>query len=211
MSYEKVQSFSFMKDFKGIKMVYASNNIRPLTYSKWEQLKDSRDDLKVMTKQEYVKYWIKGFLDGSLQFDNRNNIIQFTIDTVLKNYGFTNNQETWDDYYMYKSWSYDLKDFTDQNEKQEYNQKREKVEEVYNAIAHAIINKTYNGLYNNLKKEKYYLKYLDNCYITSLSNKSFRYEGSQRNAKVFTAIQKETLMNNFAITKYNCKFEAIQS
>lgn len=211
MSYEKVRSFSFMKDFKGVVIVSSCNNISPLSYHKWQQLKDSRDELRVMTSQEYVVYWIKGFLDGNLQFNNKDNVIQFTIDKVLKDYGFSSHQDTWDDHYMYKSWSYDLKDFTDQNEKQVYIQKREKIEEVYNMIAHAIINKTYNGLYNNLKKEKYYLKYLDNCYITSLSNRSFRYEGSKRNAKVFTAIQKETLMNNFAITKYGCKFEAIQS
>ena len=211
MSYSKVKSFSFMSNFEGVKITSACNNVQPLDYNAWQQLKNSREDLKIMTSKEYVIYWIKGFLDGSLQFNNENNVLYFTMNKVLLENGFNSFQDTWESIYDYKSWDWDSKTFKDENDKIDYENKQAKIQDVYEKIADAIINKKYNGLFSNLKKESYVLKNANGCFITSLSRSSYRYLGNQSKAKVFTGLQKETLKHHFAITRDHFNFEVISA
>ena len=195
-----------MKNFEGVNITSACNNIRPLEYNTWAQLKNNYDGTKNMTTTEYVIYWIKAFLDGSLQFVNKNNVLSFTINKVLSENNISDIQETWDDIYTYPSWSWDTKTLTDINDQINYKNKKEKIQKIYKQIALSIINKTYNSLFNTLKKESYILKNKNDCYISSLSSYSYRYLSSQNKAKKISGLQKETLKNHFAIIRDGFSF-----
>ena len=71
MSYSKIKSFRFSKDFKVITVSSASNNVQPLTYYKQVLYQCDDEKLKDESVFNWIKYWVKGFLDGTLQFNSQ--------------------------------------------------------------------------------------------------------------------------------------------
>lgn len=206
MSYEKVKSFSFNKDFTSFKCIAACNNVRPLDYYTYERQAEPGQ-----TANDFVKYWIKCFISGTFQMNNENNIIDFTINQVLKEHDKKSIRDLWITEYDFQAkYNYNENKWIWQNEddqEQFENAKAEK-EKILNEIAKAIISKKYNKLFNALKKEKYVLTN-GYCYITSNGQRSFRYLGQKERAKKFNGLQKESMQNYFAITKHNYHFEMI--
>jgi hypothetical protein len=195
MSYEKMRSFSFSKDFTSFTTVHASNNIYPLDY--YKTVVNKKDDKTVL---DFVSGTIAIFMGRSYQMNNKNNIIDYMINKYEQVY---KSSEAFNDY-INCNWR-------DEKEKDRlYNIYVSKTKECSKAIANSLIKNEYKAEFNNLKKEKYYLKYLGN-YVTSFSNRSFRYLNSKNSAKIFTGIQKETLKNHFIVTEYNCVFEKVEA
>jgi Arc/MetJ-type ribon-helix-helix transcriptional regulator len=200
-----------MKDFTGVKVTSACNNVFPLDYRKSEILKDSNEKTKKMTTVEYIIYWIEGFLDGTLQFNNKSNLIQFTIDRVLEDNKFNNHRETWILESDYASWDWETRTLKDENDRIDFEEKKKRIELIKKQIADALITKKYAKVFRDMKNKKYYLKNNNNVYISNLSQHKYRYVGiyNINLAKQFTGIKKEELKNHFAITRDNFYFEEV--
>jgi len=195
MSYQKIRSFNFSKDFTSFTTVHAVNNIRPLDYSKTTITK--KDDETVL---DFVADVMALFLDGSYQFNNNNNLISFTISKIEKNYKLRE---------AFKDWLY--KDYDNSEKRKAYNNlHRQCVKD----IATALMNNQFKNEFMSLKNEKYYLKNENiGWYISSLRPTSYRYVGKYNidKAKVFTGLETQTLSNHFAIKRDNFKFVKIEN
>ncbi len=206
MSYEKVQSFSFLNDFTSLKMVYASSNVYPLQYFEHKAKKDDDE-----TKQDFVKKWIKDFIDGSLQFNNKNNLLWFTIIKTLKEYNKNCIQDLWlNEWDFGGKYIYDEKRFIYQEENGEirFKEYQEEREMIINDIVNNIMASKFKKDFSELKSQKYVLTN-GSCYIVSNGKTSFKYAANKDKAKIFNGLQKELLLDFFAITKYKYQFELI--
>lgn len=199
-----------MKDYSGIRVVSAPNNVYPLDYHAWQQNRSDREDLQKMTDIEYITYWIRGFIDGDLQFNNKDNLLQFTIDQTLRENGKESHRELWVSQYDYESWNWDIKDFTDPEDRIRFEASKQERDHIIESIAINYKNRTYSKVYQAAKKERYYLKnsLYNDCYIVSLGDRSYRY-GSKNRARTFSGIQKEKYINHFSIERDHFFFEKI--
>lgn len=200
MSYEKIKSFKFSKDFRSVEIVSASNNVVPLDYHKWSHnigFKATEN----MTTNEYVAWWIKGFLDGTLQFNNKNNYIQYVVDKFIKDYN-------WASFYQYKSYNNKTNMIENEEERKDYETKLKQARETEEKIAHAIMNETFKSEMNEKKKELYILTNGYN-FITKLNKRNANYLSDREKAQVFNGLQKEQLKNNFLIKSHDFYFEKV--
>jgi hypothetical protein len=213
MSYEKVRSFNFSKDFKNLSLCYAANNVRPLAYYKQNfSFEDEKD--KDITVFEWVKKWIKYIIEGSLQFDNKNHFVNFTINQTLKDNNIESNRCLWITEFDYNGeYDYENEKWLWQNENDHiaFNEAKENRIKIENLITHNVINNTYKKLYKELKSKKYYLKNNNNLYVKSLRQKSYRYIGKYNISKamIFNGLQKEFWKNHFSITRDHYYFEEV--
>ena len=214
MSYSKIKSFSFSKDFKVITVSSASNNVQPLTY--YKQVLDQCDDEKLKDESvfKWVKYWVKGFLDGTLQFNSQKHYINFIIEKTMQENDISSHKELWaSPYDFYASYDYDIKiwNFPDDEKEKEYKAAVLKREKIENEMTSNIINNTYKELYKNLKKEKFYLTNGYN-FITSNGKRSFKYSGKEsQNIKRFNGLDKIAMSNYFAIKNYGYSFQEVEA
>ena len=213
MSYSKIKSFSFSKDFKTVKVTSACNNVHPLSY--YKQVLEQKDNkkLKDSTVYEWVKSWIKDFLDGGLQFNNKKHYINFVINKTMQDNNILSSQELWASPYDFNAkYDYDLEKwiFPDDKKEKEYNQAVLKREMIENEITKNIIYNTYRSLYNQLKKDKFYLTN-DYQFITSNGLRSFKYSGKDAsNKKVFSGLDKMNMIDYFAIKNYGYHFQKVE-
>ena len=213
MSYSKIKSFSFSKDFKVITVTSASNNCHPLTY--YKQVLDQCNDEKLKDESvfNWVKYWVKGFIDGGLQFNNQKHYINFVIEkTMIKN-DVSSIGKLWASEYDFNA-KYDYDNhkwiWKDEKSKEAYNKAVLKRERIENEMTNNIINNTYKELYKNLKKEKFCLTNGYN-FITSSGKRSFKYSGKEaQNIKQFNGLDKIAMSNYFAIKNYGYSFQEVE-
>jgi len=217
MSYSKVKSFSFSKDFKTVKINRADGRTFPIYYYKniysYEDYKDRYDSVFA-----WVKRWFEDFIDGVLQFNNKKNYIDFVINKTLEDIKKTYN-DLYVSVYNYKTIYNDSKQeyiFIKESEKKEYDNKIKIRDNIYNKIINNFITHKYKKEYNNLKKEKYYLTNGYN-YIISNGKKSFKYSGltlfngeKNQSIKIFNGLDKIVLKNYFAITQYGYEFKKVE-
>jgi len=214
MSYSKIKSFSFSKDFKTVSVSSASNNVQPLTY--YKQVLDQCDDEKLKDESvfKWVKYWVKGFIDGGLQFNSQKHYINFIIEKTMQENDISSIRELWASEYDYNGkYNYELHiwNFPDDGSKEKYNQAVLKRETIENEMTSNIINNTYKKLYKNLKKEKFYLTNGYN-FITSSGKRSFKYSGKEsQNIKQFNGLDKIAMSNYFAIKNYGYSFQEVDA
>jgi len=214
MSYSKIKSFSFSKDFKIVKVTSACNNVQPLSY--YKQVLEHKNDEKLKDDSvfNWVKYWIKGFLDGGLQFNNQKHYINFVINKTMKDNDILSSQELWAspyDYYAKYDRAIEKWIFPDDEKEKEYNKAVLKREMIENEITNNIIYNTYKELYNQLKKDKFYLTNGYN-FITSNGQRSFKYSGSAAsNKKVFSGLDKINMIDYFAIKNYGYHFQVVEA
>lgn len=200
MAYEKVKSFKFSKDFRSVEIESASNNVVPLDYNKWSH-NITFKTTENMTTSEYVVWWIKGFLDGTLQFNNKNNYIQYVINKYIKDYRWANKHN-------YKSLNYNTFEIENEEEQKDYENALKKAKETEEKIAYAIINETFKKEMLEKKKQNYVLTNGYN-FITKLNKRNANYLNNKEKAQVFNGLQKEQLKENFLIKEHNFYFEEI--
>ena len=208
MSYEKVKSFSFSKDFRTLTTTSASSNCFPIDYNKC--ISQAKEDI---TTHDFIKMWVDTIIGGTLQFNNKNHYIQFVIDTILTKNSIESHRTLWAAPYDFNAeFSQELKKYVFENTEDEtaYHAAKQKAEAIKEEITTAILNGSLKNRYKELKKEKYLLT--DGySYLTSKGNRGFRSSGSKDRAKIFNGLNLTTMKSYFAITKYNYHFELLEA
>jgi hypothetical protein len=193
MSYEKTRSVVFKPNEKLIELVVASNNVRPLIWSKCKYQNDK------LTWEELVQDFIIDVLQGNLHLENSvneriRNAIAYARSTVkedlyykqdylyLKEKANVLNVElpnAIDNDYEKWYWSDGIREFTKvANEKLDsrsefwsgiFNKcRRESYQEVFNEFMKAYNDKLHCG-------ERYVIKFNGECYLTKVNERTYRY------------------------------------
>lgn len=218
MSYYKVKSFSFSKDFRSAKINAATNNIRPLWYNTTE-IKAKENE----TTFDFVYGLVNDFLSGGLQFNDKKHYINYVIESYVSNSGLDSlytsprdfgatlkedsTGELERDFEGNFIWVYPNKE-----KEQEYNIQLEKIEQLKNTITNTILNGTLKKDYNEAKKEKYYLirdfGYPE--YVCKNTSSGFYRTSNINYAKVFNGLDVFFMKDSFIKTTYNFDFVKIE-
>lgn len=207
MSYQKVKSFSFSKDFRTITAISASNNCHPLDYGK--SIIQAKEE---ETTNDFIKIWVGDIIGGGLQFNNKTHYIQYVIDIILAKNNIKSNRMLWASPYDYNAdYHYDTNKFIYKNKEDEkaYQAAKTKSEEIKEEITQAILNGSLKKRYKELKKEKYVLTN-GYSFLTRKGSRSFDYSGEKTRAKIFNGLSLLSLKNYYAITNYNYHFEKLE-
>lgn len=207
MSYQKIKSFTFDKDFLGLRCETACNNIRPLMYGTFKERKDDHPKTAEMSPVEYVAHYVQGFVWGELQFNNKSNLIQYTIDKTLQEFGFKDGEDTWNSVHDFASWDHETQSFKDNADRVKYEEKEKRFQDFLTATAQYIISGFYKEQFTETKKEVFVLT--DGfSFISKLNDSKFTY-GTINAAKRFNGLQKTQFQGHFSITKYGYYFQKV--
>lgn len=214
MSYYKVKNISFSKDFRTVKMKAASNNIQPLWYIEREF--KAKDD---ETTFDFVKSFVNDFLDGNFKINDKKHYINYVINYYLENKGIN---ATWlyelDFGAVYKkdengkrardeNGSFII-EFVNDEEYKKWVEYKDWVEKVKINITNAILNNSLKKQYNNLKKEKHYLVYMNSYpeFVKKKRSKSFYKTRDVNYAKMFNGLDVMIMQDSYILTGYGFEF-----
>ena len=189
MSYEVVVSFSWNKDFRGVKGKYYSSNVSP-KYPYYDYNVKAKDEI---TTLDYVKSWVRDIIGCSIQFSNRTHKTLITHYLVLKKYGITSFRELWYSAFDYESYGYDKESgnfkFANPDDEKAYQKKLDYKDKIETEIALAIINDSFKREIRELRKEKYVLTN-GGIFIVKLNKRGYRYTNElNRHVKVFNGLE----------------------
>ena len=204
MSYEKMKNLTFSKDFRSFKTTHASNNVSPLHYYMTE-VKAKEEE----STHNFVKDVLRLVIEGSYQLNNKNNIIDFSISQILKEYTKESNRSLWISEYDF-DFNYEKKAFNTPEDEKAFNAAMKEKEKIHNDLTIKFINGYYKKMFSAAKKEKYILTNGYN-YVKTSSQRSFKYSSDKSIAKLFNGIQFSEMQNYFAIKNYGYHFERLQA
>ena len=197
MSYEILTSFSFNNDFTEVNGKYYSSNVYPRTPSPFSQKIDEAE-----SSFDFVKGFVNGFIDGTLQFSNKKHSINLHIHLGLNSFGKENIRDLWVSKFDYDSFDYDTKHLNAEDEA-DYNLKTAQREVIISHITTAIMGGLYNKEIKRLKKEQYVITNYAS-FISKLTKRGFHRVYHINTAKIINGIDK-LFLPNYIFTQYNMK------
>lgn len=198
MSYERLKSFSFNKDFTSFTTSVASSNVRPLCYKK--VVVNKKEDVSSL---DFVKNVVENVIDGNYQFDNRQHLLNVYIDLHLSFEDLNGKRDLWYIPYDFdKNYHYE-KGFSSEEKEKEYKLSMEYKNKLVEKIALSFMKKDLRQFISQLKAERYIIAndYFSS-FVSSFTKRGFYRTTNFHRAKVINGIEKMYLPE-FMFSQYH--------